>query len=230
MKFWFKRILISIVVVFLVAVVGIAIFLLTFDPNAYKNKLEEIVYNRYQRTLSIKGDIELSLFPRIGLSVQGVSLSDRNSTDTFASIDSARFAVAIWPLMFDRLVVDHVAVTGFKAWLIRDEEGEYNFRDLIERRRITSTVLAPVTADNPEITPEGPGVASADRQLVQPPAPSAPARQLPAVLGSRTASGTDFQIDIAGLDLKSGEIHLFDRVTGSVARVTQLNVNTGRMT
>src|SRR3546814_4841837 len=92
--------------------VGIGIFLLTFDPNAYKNKLEEIVYNRYQRTLAIKGDLQLSLFPRIGLSVQDVSLSNRNSKETFASVDSARFAVAIWPLMFNRLVVDHVAEIG----------------------------------------------------------------------------------------------------------------------
>ncbi len=141
MKVWLKRVLISIVVVFLVALVGIAIFLLTFDPNAYKSKLEEIVYNRYQRSLAIKGDIELSLFPRIGLSVQGVSLSDRNSTDTFASIDSARFAVAIWPLMSNRLVVDHVAVTGFKAWLIRDEHGAFNFRDLVERQSAVAALL-----------------------------------------------------------------------------------------
>ncbi len=229
MKFWFKRILVGIVVVLLVAVVGIAIFLLTFDPNAYKNKLEEIVYNRYQRTLSIKGDIELSLFPRIGLSVQGVSLSDRDSTDTFASLDSARFAVAIWPLMFDRLVVDHVAVTGFKAWLIRDEEGEYNFRDLIERRPLMPATLAPEAAGSAALQDEQEAQAT-DVQLVQPPATAAPARQMPAVLGDRSAAGTDFQIDIAGLDLKNGEIHLFDRVTGSVARVTQLNINTGRMT
>src|SRR3546814_11319850 len=112
MKVWLKRVLISLVVVVIVAIVGIGIFLLTFDPNAYKNKLEEIVYNRYQRTLAIKGDLQLSLFPRIGLSVQDVSLSNRNSKETFASVDSARFAVAIWPLMFNRLVVDHVAEIG----------------------------------------------------------------------------------------------------------------------
>src|SRR5690606_31039135 len=133
------------VVVAIAAVVGIAIFLLTFDPNAYKNKLEQIVYNRYQRTLSIKGDIELSLFPRIGLSLQDVSLTNRNSTDTFASIDSARFAVAIWPLMFNRLVVDHVAVTGFKAWVVRDDQGQFNFRDLIDRPG-RSIVAAPALA------------------------------------------------------------------------------------
>ncbi|RTZ39985.1 AsmA family protein [Candidimonas sp. SYP-B2681] len=233
MKVWFKRILISIVVVFLVALVGIAIFLLTFDPNAYKSKLEEIVFDRYQRTLSIKGDIELSLFPRIGLSVQGVSLSDRDSSDTFASIDSARFAVAIWPLMSNRLVVDHVAVTGFKAWLIRDEQGDFNFRDLIERRSPVAALLAPAAAVAAAVLPEAsaasatvaPSTASASGSV-----PVAAARQMPAALSGHAASGTDFQIDIAGLDLKNGEIHLFDKVTGSVARVVQLDVNTGRMT
>ncbi|SHI24729.1 AsmA family protein [Pollutimonas bauzanensis] len=229
MKVWLKRVLISIVVVFLVALVGIAIFLLTFDPNAYKSKLEEIVYNRYQRSLAIKGDIELSLFPRIGLSVQGVSLSDRNSTDTFASIDSARFAVAIWPLMSNRLVVDHVAVTGFKAWLIRDEHGAFNFRDLVERQSAVAALLAPAAAMATAALP-APAASGAAGAQAAPPAPAPPARQLPAALASHAASGTDFQIDIAGLDLKNGEIHLFDKVTGSVARVLQLDVNTGRMT
>src|SRR3546814_2005421 len=82
MKTWFKRILIGLVVLVVVAVVGLAIFLLTFDPNAYKYKLEELVQERYHRTMAIDGEIELSLFPRIGLAVQDVALSevDRKST------------------------------------------------------------------------------------------------------------------------------------------------------
>ena len=72
MKNWIKRILIGLVVVVVVAVVGLAIFLLTFDPNSYKYKLAELVQDRYQRTLTIDGDIELSLFPRLGLSLQDV--------------------------------------------------------------------------------------------------------------------------------------------------------------
>src|SRR3546814_14679407 len=45
-----------------------------------------------------------------------------------------------------------------------------------------------------------------------------------------SASSADFQIDIAGLDLKNGEIHLYDNVTGSIERIVKLDVNTGRMT
>lgn len=223
MKVWLKRVLFSLVVVVIVALVGIAIFLLTFDPNAYKSKLEEVVYDRYQRTLSIKGDIELSLFPRIGLSVHDVSLSNRDSSDTFASIDSARFAVAIWPLLFNRLVVDHVAVTGFKAWVTRDQHGHFNFRDLVNRRSAELGMLAPPLAamSLPALKP----VASAQAQ----PIPQEPT--LPPSAEARAAhEGADLQIDIAGLELKNGEIHLYDNITGSSARVVKLDVNTGRMT
>src|SRR3546814_8767342 len=85
MKTWFKRILIGLVVLVVVAVVGLAIFLLTFDPNAYKYKLEELVQERYHRTLAIDGEIELSLFPRIGLAVQDVALSEVTRSDEHTS-------------------------------------------------------------------------------------------------------------------------------------------------
>jgi AsmA protein len=214
MKLWFKRGLFGLVAVFIIALVGIAIFLLTFDPNAYKSKLEEVVYNRYHRTLSIEGDIELSLFPRIGLSVQDVSLSDRDSSTTFASVDSARFAVAIWPLLFNRLVVDHVAVTGFEAWVVRDENGHFNFRDL--------TMQSP---------PPSYAAAAPAALLVPPSTTEVQAIPVQAtVIPGEAAAGTDLQIDIAGLDLKNGEIHLYDNQTGAVARVVKLDLNTGRMT
>lgn len=210
----------GLVVVLIVALVGAAIFLLTFDPNAYKNRLEQIVYERYHRTLSIDGDIELSLFPRIGLAVQDVSLSDRESDETFASIDSARFAVAIWPLLSNRLVVDHVAVTGFKAWLVRDGEGRFNFRDLVRDRRDPDRER--LALEN-KLQPAY--VAQADFRHEQ-----TPASQHPVVLAATEVERTDFQIDIAGLDLKGGELHFLDRQTGSTGRIEQVDLTTGRMT
>jgi AsmA protein len=220
MKVWFKRILIGIVVLVIAAVVGIAIFLLTFDPNAYKAKLETLVYNRYHRTLSIKGDLELSLFPRIGLSVHDVSLSNSDSDTLFASIDSARFAVAIWPLISNRLVVDHVAVTGFKAWVSRDMKGQFNFHDLLARRKpaLRGTHIALAHAGAAAHF-GGHGVMGV-----------AHAATLPAIFAVPHAEGADFQIDIAGLDLKNGEIHYYDARTGAALQIAKLDVNTGRVT
>ncbi|MCZ8396437.1 AsmA family protein [Achromobacter ruhlandii] len=209
MKTWFKRILIGLVVLVVVAVVGLAIFLLTFDPNAYKYKLEELVQERYHRTLTIDGEIELSLFPRIGLSVQGVSLSEVNSTETFASIQSTRLAVAVWPLLSNSFVVDHVAISGFKARVVRGKDGQFNFSNLVGG-------TAPVVA-----TPANPAEALAG-------AAQTAAQALTS--GTLPPSRNNMQIDIAGLDLKDGEVLLQDEMSGMAVALTKINANTGRVT
>ncbi|GAA5083613.1 AsmA family protein [Paenalcaligenes hermetiae] len=204
MKKWFKRGLFALVVFVIVALVGAAVFLLTFDPNAYKNKVEQLVFDRYQRQLSIDGDIELSLFPRIGLAVEQVSLTDKQSDEPFAAVDHARFAVAVWPLLWNRLVVDHVAVSGLKMWLHRDAQGEFNFMDLLQR---------------------GPNeVAQHTSRSFFPTAQAQSTSMVP------DASQAEFQIDIAGLELKNGEIHFTDEPSATQLRVVDLELNTGRMT
>lgn len=209
MKTWFKRILIGLVVLVVVAVVGLAIFLLTFDPNAYKYKLEELVQERYQRTLTIDGEIELSLFPRIGLSVQGVSLSEPNSTDTFASIESTRLAVAVWPLLSNSFVVDHVAISGLKARVVRDKQGQFNFSNLVGG--------TPTVTDAPGNPAEAlVGAAQTAAQAI--------------TGGPVPSSRNNMQIDIAGLDLKDGEVQMQDAITGMAVAVTRINANTGRVT
>ncbi|WP_313065044.1 AsmA family protein [Achromobacter animicus] len=209
MKTWFKRILIGLVVLVVVAVVGLAIFLLTFDPNAYKYKLEELVQERYQRTLTIDGEIELSLFPRIGLYVQGVSLSEPNSTDTFASIESTRLAVAVWPLLSNSFVVDHVAISGLKARVVRDKQGQFNFSNLVGGTQ-------PVT-DSPSNPAEAlVGAAQTAAQAI--------------TSGNLPPTRNNMQIDIAGLDLKDGEVQLQDAITGMAVAFTRINANTGRVT
>lgn len=209
MKTWFKRILIGLVVLVVVAVVGLAIFLLTFDPNAYKYKLEELVQERYQRTLTIDGEIELSLFPRIGLYVQGVSLSEPNSTDTFASIESTRLAVAVWPLLSNSFVVDHVAISGLKARVVRDKQGQFNFSNLVGGTQ-------PVT-DAPSNPAEAlMGAAQTAAQAI--------------TSGNLPPTRNNMQIDIAGLDLKDGEVQMQDAITGMAVAVTRINANTGRVT
>lgn len=209
MKTWFKRILIGLVVLVVVAVVGLAIFLLTFDPNAYKYKLEELVKERYDRTLTIDGEIELSLFPRIGLAVQGVSLSEAGSKETFASIDSTRLAVAVWPLLSNSFVVDHVAISGLKARVIRGKDGQFNFSNLVGGA--APVVTAP--ANPAEVIA---GAAQTAAQAV--------------TSGTLPSSGSNMQIDIAGLDLKDGEVQLQDAISGMAVAVTRINANTGRVT
>lgn len=203
---WLKRGVFGLVALLLAAVLGLAIFLLTFNPNSYKSRLEALVYSRFDRTLTIDGDISLSLFPRIGLSVNQVALSDRDSSDTFISMDNARFAVAIWPLLSNQLVVDHVSVTGLKAWVVRDKQGRFNFSDLL---RSDANGAGAGSASAP-----GSGVGAA---IAGP------------IAASRAVPG-DFNIDIAGLEIKDGQIQYVDQGSGHSTSLTGIEANTGRIT
>lgn len=221
MKVGFKRALMGLAAVVVLALGALAVFLMTFDPNAYKSKFEEFVYDRYQRTLSIEGDIELSLFPRIGLSVQKVSLSNPgDSEDLFASMDSARFAVAIWPLLSNRFVVDHVTISGFKAWIRRDEQGQYNFHDLFEG---TAGPPEPIAlAPDPQVPAEPQRSVDIVKEAF-----AQPQGDDPSVPQNKEAA---LHVDIAGLELKGGEIHYLDVKRAKAARLVNLQLNTGRMT
>lgn len=212
MKTWIKRILIGLVIVVVAAVAGLAVFLLTFDPNAYKSRLEELVQQRFHRTLTIDGDIEMSLLPRIGLTLQGVSLSEPGSDDVFASIDSARMSVAIWPLLSNNLIVDHVTISGFKAKVLRNKQGQFNFHDLMAQDvRLLERPADAAQAVTGAVV-QG-GQAAAD-----------------AAGGAPAAGASDMRIDIAGLDMKDGELLLQDEMTGMAVAVSQLNATTGRVT
>ncbi len=113
MKKWFKRFVISAVVLLIAAFIGVAVFILNIDPSAYKNRLAAMVKAQYDRELVVDGDIELSLFPRIGLTVNNISLSEPGSKEIFAKVDTVRMAVALWPLMSNRFLVDHLAICVF---------------------------------------------------------------------------------------------------------------------
>jgi AsmA protein len=118
-------------IVIAVPIIGAAIIAATFDPNEYKPLIIDLVKDKTQRTLSIPGELSLSFFPRIGVELGQTSLSERNSQETFASIDSAQLSVELLPLFSRKLVVDHVLLDGLHARLQRAPDGSTNIDDLL---------------------------------------------------------------------------------------------------
>lgn len=109
---------------------AVAFILATFDPNSYKPLLIETVQKERQRTLAIPGPISLTLFPRLGVKVGAVTLSERNSAERFASIESAQVSLAVWPLLRREVVVDRLAVAGLRARIVRFKDGKLSTDDL----------------------------------------------------------------------------------------------------
>ena len=113
---------------------GLAVFIAaTFDPNAYKPEIIQLVKEKKQRELKLDGDIKLTLFPGIGADFGKLSLSEHNSGQEFATVENARVSLALMPLLKKQLVVKEIIVKGLKVNLIRHKDGRTNIDDLLAK-------------------------------------------------------------------------------------------------
>ncbi len=131
--------LLSACCVVILAMVAITYVALTFNPNDYKAKIIQTVKQSKQRNLHLDGDIKLSFFPNIGANLSKVSLSEFNSENKFAEIDSARVSLAFMPLLRKQVVVDEVVLSGLQATLVKHNDGTTNIDDLLSQDKNLSS-------------------------------------------------------------------------------------------
>lgn len=126
-----KYALLAIAGIVVLVVIAVVIFIATFDPNKYKPELAAAVKDKTGRTLAIEGNIGLKVFPSIGIAVGKTSLSERNSSRSFARFEEARVSLALIPLFSRQVVVDRVTLSGLNADLVKRKDGTTNFDDLM---------------------------------------------------------------------------------------------------
>jgi AsmA protein len=127
---WLGGIILACVVIF----VGLILVLpMVLDPNDYKDKITDIVYDKSGYRLEIPGDIKLQVTP--GLDVlftlgQIRVQSGPNFPDTtLLSSEEARVELSLMPLLREkRLDVQGLALHGVYCNLIRNEAGEENWK------------------------------------------------------------------------------------------------------
>ena len=130
------------------AIVATAVFVATFDANRYKPEIEQMIFEQTGRVLNIEGDINLTVLPNIGADLGRVTLSEKEHTETFLTIDSASVSVALLPLLSDQLLIDGITIDGLTATLIRTKDGGFNFDDILSRES------RPDTPKNTEPSPD----------------------------------------------------------------------------
>ena len=132
---WIKRIFILVTTLIVVAVCALAVFILSFDANAYKSDLQWLVKERTDRDLTIAGDLKVVLFPELAISVRDLTLSEPGRPDRFASIDELRASMELLPLLKNRIVIDELEASGIRADLVRRHDGKLNIDDLFKWSR-----------------------------------------------------------------------------------------------
>lgn len=128
-----QKIMLSVGGVVAVLVVLLIYLAVTFNPNDYKSTVIDLVKEKKQRTLTINGDIKLSFWPKIGADLGEIKLSEYQSTQPFASIKSAKVALALLPLLKKQIVVDTVYLDGAQISVIQRKDGSFNFDDLLNK-------------------------------------------------------------------------------------------------
>ena len=133
LKLFFKLFYVLVAVLFL----ALAAFVITFDPNNYKDRITAEVEKQTGRDFEIAGDISLSLFPWIGVKVEKVRLANAEgfSHEAFARISQLDIKVMLLPLLRKELQVDKVRLHGLFASLEVDKDGNNNWSDLMAQEK-----------------------------------------------------------------------------------------------
>lgn len=127
------KILLGIVGTLLLLMILAAILLpLIFDEEDLKNALAKAVNEQTGRTLTIDGELDLSVFPWLAVEVADMSLSNAPGfgEQPFASIGEARIGVRLLPLLSKQIEIGEVKLDGLALNLAIDQQGKNNWDDL----------------------------------------------------------------------------------------------------
>lgn len=114
-------------------VIAAAVFILTFDPKQYKGDVERLVKEQTGRTLVLSDDIQMSLYPKLGVKIGPTTLTEKDGKATFVSVESAQVSVALLPLIKRQILVDGINLDGLVAHIARDKNGSFNFDDFLSK-------------------------------------------------------------------------------------------------
>ncbi|PQA77536.1 AsmA family protein [Rhodoferax sp. TS-BS-61-7] len=124
---------VGIAVIAIVGLLALAVGVLyaLFDGDKIKAEISRTVLEQKQRTLVIAGQPKLSVWPNVGIQLDGVTLSEHASKDEFAALQSARISVALMPLLSKQVQVRALDIEGLKLTLVKKKDGTLNIADLL---------------------------------------------------------------------------------------------------
>ncbi|PKM29344.1 MAG: AsmA family protein [Gammaproteobacteria bacterium HGW-Gammaproteobacteria-11] len=146
-------------VVFGVILLGVGVlFFLTrlFDPNDYKDDIQQAARDKANIELTLAGDIGWSLFPWLGIELKDVSIAPLDTPDQpLAEVGSLGLGVEVLPLLRRQLRMSDVILDSVSLNLVRDAEGAGNWENLGARdETVASAEDAEPAPDQPDSSAE----------------------------------------------------------------------------
>lgn len=137
------------IVVLGIVVLGVGIlFFLTrlFDPNDYKEHIQQAARDRANVELTLGGDIGWSLFPWLGIELKDVGVAPADQPEQpLAHIGTLGLGVEVLPLLRRELRMSDVIIDSIALTLERNAEGVGNWESIGVQREVVQE--EPVTVE-----------------------------------------------------------------------------------
>nr|MBX2823190.1 AsmA family protein [Gammaproteobacteria bacterium] len=140
MKF-LKRLVLGLVGLIVLLAVVVVVVLNFVDLNDYKDRIENITKTQTGRDLAITGDLNLSYFPWVGISLGELELANAEGFEgaPFARIENANVKIEVLPLLRKVVNVKTVELRGLQMDLQRAADGTTNWDDLANGEPATTS-------------------------------------------------------------------------------------------
>lgn len=196
--------------IFLALIIGGIILLpLIIDPNDYKPEIEAAAYRHTGKKLVLEGNLELSVFPWLGVATGKFFVLNPSSPDqqALAMVDEGHLKVKLLPLLQKKVELSQIVLKNPVIHLITDKEGINNWDNkpaaeistAIDQQlpdKATPETAVTITKDTPKTTPQ---------------------------------SSFPQEIIIAGVSIENGRIIRINEHKDRQTEVNQLNCEIGRL-
>ncbi|EMG37732.1 putative protein involved in outer membrane biogenesis [Desulfocurvibacter africanus PCS] len=120
----------------LVALVIVAALVLPMivDPNQYKGRIAQEIQKATGREFVIAGDIDLSVFPWLGVEIGRMHMANAEGfgDEPMIAVENAEVRVKLLPLLSRELIVDTVVIQDPVIRLAKNEQGRTNWQDILD--------------------------------------------------------------------------------------------------
>ncbi len=125
---WVLRSILAVLGLVVLAVAGVFVFLVTLNPNDYKGQISSAVQQATGRNLTISGDIRASMYPILGFTAAGITLSNPSGfgDKPFLTLESIQVGVQILPLLNRQVHLTTMLLDHPQIHVIKTKEGKTN--------------------------------------------------------------------------------------------------------
>ena len=105
-----------------------------FDINNYKGKIENLFFNKTNNTLKIAGEISLSFFSGLRLSVKDISFVSNDGENLFKS-EELLLSPKFFPLLKGELLFNSIEIVKPTIYISKKNDEKYNWEKAFNKNK-----------------------------------------------------------------------------------------------